>query len=294
MGFDINSFILNRPFLNHLKDFSQILAKPDISFFCGGTLNHFLVVGKHSICMEVATFLFVRPFGVLRYPCIISPSMTFRSTPLDSHIPVLFWNVLNGYTDTRHTYMAPTYLPGALPTISMVHGSIFQTTQAKAAKVHWLILIRCNRWGWVLLDISTLKIPISLHPHSMQFPQLNRSFWIVQAPDSKTWSHDGYTNKLDQIVPNITLYCQYMPISYHQWTSNKIQKKLTSTIETPWLNISQNQGIISGQTSGGIDSSITVVCGYGPTCLMIGVQWRMTGFAYGGNMEKLEKHQMKQ
>ena len=164
MGFDINSFILNRPFLDHLKDFSQIFAKPDISFFCGGTLNHFLVVGKHSICMEVATFLFVRPFGVLRYPCIISPSRTFRSTPLDSHIPVLFWNVLNGYTDTRHTYMAPTYLPGALPTISMVHGSIFQTTQGKAAKVHWLILIRCNGWGWVLLDISTLKIAISLHP----------------------------------------------------------------------------------------------------------------------------------
>lgn len=42
MGVDLNLF-LNRPFLDHLKDFSQIFAKPDISFFCGVTLNHFLV-----------------------------------------------------------------------------------------------------------------------------------------------------------------------------------------------------------------------------------------------------------
>lgn len=74
----------------------------------------------------------------------------------------------------------------------------------------------------------------------MQFPQLNRSFLIVQAPDSNTWSHDGYTKKLDQIVPNITLYCQYMPISYHQWTYNKIQK-ITSTIENDRNTMTQHQ-----------------------------------------------------
>ena len=64
-------------------------------------------------------------------------------------------------------YMAPTWhlpsYPGIYPWYPwfMVHGSILQPQAAKAAKVHWLILIRLNGGQRVLLDISTLKIPIS-------------------------------------------------------------------------------------------------------------------------------------
>ena len=245
MGVDLNLFILNRPFLDHLKDFSQIFAKPDISFFCGGTLNHFLVVGKHSICTEVATFLFVRPFGVLRYLCIISPSRTFRSTP--PRLPHTCF-VLKCF---EWIYWYPAYLHGThIPTRGFthdIHGSWLyfsnhpgQGCQGTLTHSHPVQRLGVGPAGYI--DPQNTDFTTSIHILCSFLNWIDRfeMFWIVQAPDSNTWSHDGYTKKLDQIVPNITLYCQYMPISYHQWTYNKIQK-ITSTIENDRNTMTQHQ-----------------------------------------------------